>query len=277
MMVPVSVPVSGAELHCSEQGQGPVCLFLCAFGTGPNEHQTPTSLTERFRFVYVDLRGSGRSTGEIGDLTFDLLARDLEAVRTALGVPRVAVLGASILGALAIEYGRRCPDTVSHVITAGTPPSGDMGRMTAAGTAYFEQHASEERKRILRDNLAALPPGTPPAQTIFAQAPLRFHDPHFDARPLFAEAMFKPDVLMHLMGTLTPSWDITADAGSLRVPIFVATGRYDYVSPHLLWKDVAPRLPNVTLKIFEKSGHQPFFEEPEAFAAAVTAWMSGRR
>ena len=35
-------------------------------------------------------------------------------------------MGHSILGVLAIEYARRCPQSVSHVVTAGTPPRGDM-------------------------------------------------------------------------------------------------------------------------------------------------------
>jgi pimeloyl-ACP methyl ester carboxylesterase len=72
--------------------------------------------------VYVDLRGSGLSTGEPSQLTFDVLAGDLEAVRQDVGAERVVVLGYSILGALAIEYGRRRPVSVSHVITAGSSP-----------------------------------------------------------------------------------------------------------------------------------------------------------
>ncbi|WP_437622988.1 alpha/beta fold hydrolase [Sorangium sp. So ce1151] len=38
-----------------------------------------------------------------------------------------------------------------------------------------------------------------------------------------------------------------------------------------------PTLPDATLHLFEQSGHQPFFEEPERFAAAVTDWMSRQR
>jgi hypothetical protein len=28
------------------------------------------------------------------------------------------------------------------------------------------------------------------------------------------------------------------------------------------------------VRLFSRSGHQPFFEEPEAFAEAVAAWMA---
>lgn len=267
----ISVP--GAELHHTTAGQGPTCLFLCSSGVRPGEVQTPPALRDRLRMVYVDLRGSGSSTGNAADLTFDVLAQDLEAVRAHLGLERVAVLGHSVLGILAIEYGRRCPGTVSHVIAVGTPPSGDMGALQASANAFFAQDASEERKRILRENLAALPPDAPPWVAMMAQSPMRFHDPRFDVAPLFAEAQLRPEMLMHLFGTLTPRWDVTAGAGELKVPTLLALGRHDYVVPHVLWEKIAPTLPAFTVQLFERSGHQPFFEEPEAFGAAVTDWM----
>lgn len=267
------VSVEGAELHCSTRGSGPTCLVLSSIGTRPYEVQTPASLSDRFRLVYVDLRGAGRSTGEPSDLTFDVLADDLEAIRADLGVERVAVLGHSILGALALEYSRRRPESVSHVIAVGTPPSGDMALLQARSAAFFEQDASEERKQILRDNMARLPPDTPPGLAMLAQTPLRFFDARFDPSPLFAEAEVRPPFFAHLLGTLAPQWDVTVDPGSLRAPIFLALGRHDYTVPYVLWESVAATLPRATVQIFERSGHQPFFEEPELFAAALERWM----
>ncbi len=121
-----TVSVEGAELFYSTRGSGPACLVLSAIGTEPYKHLTPPQLSHRLRLVYVDLRGGGRSTGEASDLTFDVLAADLEAIRVDLGLDRIAVLGHSILGVLAIEYGRRFPASVSHVVVVGTPPTGDM-------------------------------------------------------------------------------------------------------------------------------------------------------
>ncbi|HVG11176.1 MAG TPA: alpha/beta hydrolase [Thermoanaerobaculia bacterium] len=271
------VSVQGAELFCSTHGNlpaGPPCLFLSAVGTRHYELQTPPELSDRFRLVYVDLRGSGQSTGEPTDLTFDLLAEDLEAVRRALGVERVAVLGHSILSVLAIEYGRRRPGSVSHVITAGAPPYGDMARISAEAMAFFEQHASEERKQILRENLAGLTADTPRIQHLVAQRPMRFFDPHFDAAPLFEAMVPRPQLVMHVMGKLAAGWDVTADAGSLRVPLLLAHGRHDYVVPYTLWDGIPRTLPNATFEIFERSGHQPFFEEPDRFAETVASWFA---
>jgi proline iminopeptidase len=268
------VSVDGAELFYSTRGTGVPCIVPCILGTKQFERMTPAPLTDYFKFIYVDLRGGGRSTGDPGDLTFDVLASDLEAVRKHDGAERVVVLGYSIVGVLALEYSRRCPDTVSHVITAGTPPSGDIPKLVQAGAAFFEADGSEERKTILRENYAKLPPGTPPTQAVFAQTPMRFFDPRFDAMPLFAEADFKPKLFERVLGPLTANWDVTVDMPSLRVPILLAHGRYDYVSPYTMWNGIVDALPAATQHVFERSGHQTFFEEPQRFAEVVREWMA---
>ncbi len=270
----MTVSVKGAELFYSVRGIGPTCLVLSAIGTKPYERLMPEVLDDFLQLVFVDLRGSGRSTGDPADLTFDVLAEDLDAIRTALGVERVAILGHSILGVLAIEYGRRRPASVSHVIAVGTPPHGDMVAVSASAKAFFDQDASADRKQILRDNLALLPPNASVRQITQAQTPTRFFDATLDTAPLFAGSDVKGQLLQHLMGTLTPEWDVTVGASGLQVPILLALGRYDYTVPHTLWEPVIDGLPGVTLQRFERSGHHPFFEEPELFAAVLQRWMA---
>jgi proline iminopeptidase len=265
----MNVAVNGADLHYTMHGRGPVCLVPSSMGTKPFELQLSSRMSDRFQLVFVDLRGSGRSTGNFADLTFDLLAEDLEAVRVDLGAERVAILGHSILGSLAIEYGRRRPASVSHVITAGATPRGDMAWVAAKSQEFFAADASEERKEVLRDNLARMSP-------LLAQTPMRFFDARFDAAPLLADAVYNPAVFAHLLGPLTHDWDVTVGSDSLRVPIFLAHGRYDYVVPYTLWEGISETLPDATFRLFERSGHQPFFEEPEAFGAAVSDWMRNR-
>lgn len=268
------VSVDDAEIHFTARGQGRLCLVLTGIGTRPYELQMPAALGERLRLAFVDLRGGGRSTGDPVDLTFDRLAADLDAVRTALGVRRMTVLGHSVLGALAIEVGRRSPETVSHVITVGTPPIGDMARVGPAAELFFAEDASAERRRILSDNLAALPDDAPPGLRMYAETPKRFFDPRLDARPLFAGAEPRPALLQHLFATLLPSWDVTAGADSLAVPILLAHGRFDYIVPYRMWDGLVERLPNATFHLFERSSHHPFVDEPEEFVRVVGTWMA---
>ena len=266
--------VGEAEIQYSTEGRGPACLVLTAIGTEPYRRMMRPPIPEHLRLVYVELRGSGRSTGDPFELTFDSLAEDMEAVRADAGVDRVAVLGHSMLGALALEYARRRPESVSHVILAGTPPTGDMASVAAASGAYFEEHASPARKERLKDNLARLPEGASMGETMHAQSPMRFFDVGFDAAPLFAGADTRVELLKHILGTLTPGWSIEAEPDSLPTPILVAHGLHDYTVPHVLWDGVLDALPSTTMRVFDESGHQPFFEEPRAFADAVSRWMS---
>jgi pimeloyl-ACP methyl ester carboxylesterase len=41
-----------------------------------------------------------------------------------------------------------------------------------------------------------------------------------------------------------------------------------------MWNGVVEKLPNATLHLFERSGHQTFFEEPAQFAEVVRGWMA---
>jgi proline iminopeptidase len=241
------VTVPGAEIFYTTHGSGPPCLVISGIGTVPYERQMLAPLRERFQLVFVDLRGSGRSTGEPAGLAFDDLAADLDAVRADLGIERTAVLGHSILG------------------------MADMGRLTAEAAAFFEADASDERKRRLRENLAALSADASALQKTLAQTPMRFFDADFDATHLFADAVPRP-LLQHLVGSLGPGWDVTAAANALRVPMLLALGRYDYIVPHILWDGFSARLPAAALELFGRSGHQPFFEEPERFAEVLTGW-----
>ena len=74
--------------------------------------------------------------------------------------------------------------------------------------------------------------------------------------------------------TTTRGWDINIDARPLPASILVARWRCDYAVPYTLSNGIAEKLPNATLRIFERSGHHPFVGEPEAFSAAVTDWVS---
>ncbi|HXW62003.1 MAG TPA: alpha/beta hydrolase [Candidatus Acidoferrales bacterium] len=276
-----NVPVSGAELFYSRRGSGIACLVLSAIGTKPYERMMPPQLGDFIELVFVDLRGGGRSSGNPTELTFDLLADDLESIRADLGVGQVVVLGHSILGALAIEYGRRRPSTVLGVIAVGTPPRGDMTWLAGQATAFFERDASDDRKQTLRANLSVLAADAPIDRVVLAQTPIRFFEAHQDVTSLFAEADVKPSLLGHVMGELTRGWDITTDRRSLDVPLLLLHGRYDYTVPYTLWTGVLEKLPNASLRLFERSGHHPFFEEPEAFTATVADWIKssprGRR
>jgi len=272
------VSTHDAQIHYVVRGDGPACLVVSLIGTAPYERQLPPALDAHLRLAFVDPRGGGRSTGQASDLTFDRLADDLDAVCEALGADRVLLFGHSIVGMLVLEAARRLGERAAGVIAVGLPPHGDVAALGAEGERRFAAEASEERRAILRDNLACLPAGTPPAQAMYAQTPLRFFDPRFDAPPLFAGAEVRPELFGRVLGELAPGWNAgeSLDAlGAAGIPVLLAHGLHDYVVPVGFAEQLAAGHPGATLRIFERSGHQPFVEEPEAFVAAIEEWLDG--
>ena len=51
----------------------------------------------------------------------------------------------------------------------------------------------------------------------------------------------------------------------IRKPALVVTGRHDHVISPRHAEEVARRLPQSQLRIFEQSGHYPHIEEPQEF------------
>jgi len=77
-------------------------------------------------------------------LTFDALVDDLDGVRRALGLGRVAVLGHSAHSFLALAYAARYPEQTSHVLAIAGAPGMTAG-VFARTTTYWDLVASPER------------------------------------------------------------------------------------------------------------------------------------
>jgi proline iminopeptidase len=68
--------------------------------------------------------------------------------------------------------------------------------------------------------------------------------------------------------------DLRPRLGEISAPALVSVGRQD---PQTLWLDnaaIAATLQNGRLEVFERSGHYPFLEEPDRFAAVVAGFLS---
>jgi pimeloyl-ACP methyl ester carboxylesterase len=57
------------------------------------------------------------------------------------------------------------------------------------------------------------------------------------------------------------------------VPLFLALGRYDYAVPHTMWSGVKVKVPQLTHRMFERSGHFPMLEEDRLFDTQVVQWL----
>jgi pimeloyl-ACP methyl ester carboxylesterase/DNA-binding CsgD family transcriptional regulator len=89
--------------------------------------------------VRYDERGSGLSDWQIDDYSLDARVNDLESVVDQLGFGRVALLGMSQGGPVAIAYAARHPERVSHLVLLGTQDRGPLtARLPAESMVEFE-------------------------------------------------------------------------------------------------------------------------------------------
>ncbi|HVB60837.1 MAG TPA: alpha/beta hydrolase, partial [Ktedonobacteraceae bacterium] len=90
---------------------------------------------------------------------------------------------------------------------------------------------------------------------------------------LFSEANLNMDIATYMMGTLSKEYDLRSSLPDIDVPALILQGRYDWVTPMSGALEMAEKLPDATLHIFEQSGHMVFMEEPEELVAVISKWI----
>jgi pimeloyl-ACP methyl ester carboxylesterase len=121
------VEVDGVVTHYEVAGEGRPVLLLHGFpDTGRLwRHQVPALAEAGFQVIVPDLRGYGRSgkPEAVEAYSMALLAADVGAIFTDLGIPRAHIVGHDWGAALAWALGILAPGSVDHlaVLSVGNP------------------------------------------------------------------------------------------------------------------------------------------------------------
>lgn len=108
-----TVEAGGFTVRIQEAGSGPDVLCLPGAG-GPKLTYALDMLAERFHVAVVEYPGWGAQPNDVAD--FDGLARQVEAIATALGMQRFHLLGTSFGGACALHLVTLFPDRVESLV-----------------------------------------------------------------------------------------------------------------------------------------------------------------
>ncbi|MEI2297636.1 alpha/beta fold hydrolase [Ensifer sp. MJa1] len=240
------------------------------------------ALREKLRLIFIDHRGfaPARATFAAADIGFDTVLDDIERMRVHLGLERFAVLGHSGHGYMALEYAKRQPQHVSHVVMVGTGPSHSLAHLTLADRLW-EETAAPERKAIFDKEMSEL------ASDIAARPDERFksllirlgakswHQPDFDASALWRGVTVNNPVFDHLWGETFRDIDIRKHLNALTAPVLLALGRSDYlVAPASTWDEYRADFTDLTVRMFEKSGHTPQLEESALFDEVLLSFLN---
>lgn len=274
-----SVNIAGANLAYTLEGVGTPVLVV-----GSSIYYSRTfseNLRRSCLLVCSDLPHFAQLNPgfEHASINFDFYAKCIEAVRTAAYLGRVVVIGHSHHGNAALEYAKRFPHNVSHVVLIGSPPV-DVARTVQAAEQYWALHASKERRDSLekrrtlvdRDQFESLSPKDAYISQYVTDAPLYWNDPTYDASWLWEGMTFDMEAI-HAFRNLYQDYELNWNARSLTTPVLIVMGENDYAVPHTLWNDILPKLHNVTFRVFRQSGHTPQLEQPEEFDHLLLSWL----
>ena len=222
------------------------------------------------RVVFFDQPGTGQSwaVGPNDNLVVEDILRSIEAIREALGVPRLAVLGHSWGGYVALAYARRYPNHVDRVLVVGSvsPPK--------IATTEFLLGALFPERIAAQEGLSADNPSDVQAY-IRGQLAMSFYSSEVRDRVLAELGVTvynaRQDVLLWKD---VEAHGLTAeDLKRLSMPVLVTTGRFDAnVAPRTAWR-IHQAIPGSQFVVWERSGHFPMIEEPDAFFAVVDRFL----
>jgi proline iminopeptidase len=269
---------SGFKLQYIVEGNGTPTIVV-----GSSLYYSRTfsnNLRNSLKLVFVDHRGFSPpyDCKDISQYQLDTLVDDIELVRKELGFDKIIVIGHSGHAFMALEYAKKYPANVSHVVMMCVGPNLSHEGHEAA-QRYLNDSVCPERKAALAQNLTRLPQEIEAAPEkafityCLLMGPKSWFDYNYDATKLWEGVEVNMAMFDYVWGEVFRDIDITENLDKLQAPVFLALGRYDYlVPPPYMWEGVRDKFSNLTIRIFEKSSHAPQFANGTLLSYRVALW-----
>jgi proline iminopeptidase len=290
------VDASGVLIYYRALGAGPPLVILHGGPGASHDYFLPylLPLARTNRVVFIDERGSGRSEKleDPAGYTIENMVEDVEAVRVALGLGKINLLGHSFGGALAQAYALKYQANLSHLVLCSTFHStrqlnGTLQRMKDQMTPELRARVDAMERKGLFGNGRDYEKNRYTAEYMIAAwgegyFPFLYQgrpDPNYDptatagmAWDLYRE-MWGSNGEFVVDGNLT-SVEYADRLGSITVPTLITVGDHDQVEPAIA-RDLQEKIPGSTLVVLPQSGHMTFVDQPGRFIEAVDDFVHG--
>lgn len=223
-------------------------------------------IATRRRVIVFDKRGIGASEGKT-PTSVEAMARDAVAFVQAVGFTQVDLLGFSLGGFISQVIAQEEPQLVRKIILAATGPAGGTGidkvtsitiRDMIKGALTFRHPEyylfftdTRNARRAAREFLARLKERTENRD-----------------KPVSIAAFIAQLKAIHAWGRQPP-----VDLSRIHRPVLVANGDHDKMVPSSNSVDLARRLPNAELVLYEDAGHGGIFQCHEAFVKKALEFL----
>ena len=271
------IPIGNASLFARDIGRGQPMIVLHGGPDFDQAYLLPDldRLADRFRLIYYDQRGRGRSAEGVqpDDVTLTSDVDDIDRVRQHFQLESSALLGHSWGAVLALEYALRYPTRVSQLIIMNPAPA-SASDVAVLRKAYLQKLGAEmERQRTILAS-PAYQQGNPEA----VAARYRIH---------FKPALARPQDYEKLMATMkagfirqgkdgivkaravedrlmrdtweVDGYDLLPKLRNLKVPALVIWADHDFI-PAEIAEHIARAIPNARLVTMRNCGHFAYLE-----------------
>ena len=188
-------------------------------------------------------------------LTIPDLAGWLHGFLNALSVTDPILLGNSMGGHIALEYGRRYGDGISGLVLTGS-------------SGLFE------------NDFGTTCPKRNDREYIKNRASMTFYDDLVTEELVdeIMEVTQSPQKLPRLLkiARSTHEYNMEEYLPGINVPVLLIWGRNDRVTPPEVARTMADLLPDSRLKWIERCGHAPMLEKPDEFASLLKSYLNER-
>ena len=274
----------GTRLSYTEVGSGP--RLVCVPG-GPGRASAYLEdlggLAESRTLVLLDNRATGRSEvpADPSTLRFDRLADDVEALRQHLGDDPVDLLGHSAGTVVAQAYAAAHPDRLRSLVLVTPVDALQRGPAARADVPAIRARpgggAVVRRGRRGAGGARRRRPGRSSRRWCARPRPFYYGrwDERTQAHAASADRQMSPRAELGF-GAGGEQVDVPALLAGLRrvtAPVLVVGAELDGATGVEAVHTVAACFPSAQTAVLPRAGHFPWVDEPEAFRAAVSAFL----
>jgi len=223
-------------------------------------------IATRRRVIVFDNRGIGASEGKT-PTSVEAMAHDAVAFIRALGFAQVDLLGFSLGGFISQVIAQEEPQLVRRIILAGTGPAGGTGidKVTAVTIRDMVKAGLTFRHPEYYLFFTGTPNGRNAARDFLARLKERTENRVKSVSIPAFRAQLKA---IHAWGRQRP-----ADLSRIHHPVLVANGDHDKMVPSSNSIDMARRLPNAEVVLYEDAGHGGVFQYHQAFVKKALEFL----
>jgi len=250
------------QLHYHRSGQGrPLVILHGLFGTWENLGSSVKALAETWDVIAPDLRNHGRSP-HTEQHSYPLMAADVGDLLNQLGLEKVAILGHSMGGKVAMEFALNHPERVEKLIVVDIAPVQYPAHHKEIFNAINAMDLEQITSRKEADSQLSQWVQSAGVRAFLLKNLYR------DGDRFCWRANFK--VLESDYANIAAA---PIDGEFKKPTLFIKGAQSNYILPEYQ-QAVVSRFPQVTLKIINEAGHWPHAEKPEIFLRIVRNFLS---